>query len=599
LNTARAKLNTVGHNIANAGIHGFSRQATTAQAHQPLHLRDGRGMYGTGSRVTSIVQMRDSFIDRRFWAQQGILGRHSAKTPQLGLIETIFSDLSDSGVLSAFQGFFSRLQEISREAHDLTFRSNTIMAGDTLVNMVRNNAQALQQQQRDINGEIRAVVTEINSLGSQIASLNRQIHEFGFDGSNANDLRDQRALLVDRLSQLVNVEVREKDFSATSGIEHDLRFSVLINGYDFVNHRSHESLRLAPRPASERRSEFDVPGLYDITFANGSPFNIYSRNLGGMLRGLIDVRDGTAGVPTNLIFDGTLPPTFDASQRDTWPEGWRRVFPVSLPSGFDENDRDTWPRYPSSTYRGIPFYIDRLNNMVRTFAQAINDGVDSQNHLIPDSIGHRNGYDLDGNRGLNLFFTWYGVGGGTGNGCLIDGDIPILVERDPVTGLPTTTPPTPILDANGRHIFDYSRLNAFNMIMNPNLMADGGGRYLASASSPTIGESNNAVILGRDGTGGFIGLAQYPRLFREGRLIDFIIATSSHLAIDLQQSLRFEESYTEITIATENQRLSVSGVDMNEESLNMLRFQSLYQANARMIATMNQIYDTLINRLGI
>ena len=587
MHTARANLNVTSHNMANMGIPGFSRQVTVQSALPAMHLRNGLGMYGTGSAVHNVIQMRDQFIDRRFWGQQSLLGEFAVKVPQMSLIEAIFNDLPDNsrvGLLGAFNDFFSRMHEVSRDAHDPTFRLNVVQTGDTLAHMVRANAEALRNQQMDINGEVRAIVTEINSIGQQITVLNRQIRSFEHDGSHANDLRDQRALLIDRLSEFVNVEVAERDHSQFSGIENDRRLSILINGHDFVNHDTVHRLQLVPRTPDQRRNEMDADGLYDITFGSGAPFNIYSRHLRGTLRGLIDMRDGNGGLSTKRqIFLG------DVTRDDAPPYAWNNI-----PAGFnttpgspfnilyhmqpplaDPDDPTTWPPfinlhpweiYPANVndhhsvatnnFRGIPFYLNRINEMIRVFAGAINEGIDAQGNRIPDSPGHRYGYGLDGQRDRD-FFTWTDREGN-------------LVE-----GVST----------------NHHLLNAFNFDINQVLM-----RYpklLGATVDPTRGESANDVILG------FLEVGHFPSLFREGRLIDFIAATSGFLAIDTQQSVRFRNNYTEMTLATQNQRESISGVDMNEELLNMTRFSHLFQVNARMIATMNDVYDTLINRLGI
>jgi len=535
MHTARANLNITAHNMANYAIPGFSRQVSVQSANPALSLRNGRGMYGMGSSVNNVIQMRDQFIDRRFWGQQATLGEFAVKVPQLSLIEAVFNDLS-TGTRAAFNDFFSRMQELSRDSHDPTFRLNVVRTGETLTQMIRNNAEALQNQQRDLNGEVRAVVTEVNSLGQQIASLNEQIRGFEFDGSNANDLRDQRALLIDRLSELVNVDVHEHDFSATSGLPNDKRLTVSINGYDFVNGDTVHRLELTPRNTypdwRPSRNEMDVVGLYDIQFENGSPFNIYSRTLRGTLKGLIDVRDGNGGQITHV---------WDQSVND---------------------DTGAFvPGHPTTSYKGIPFYMNRLNEMIRIFAQAINEGVDAQGNAIPGTHGgHHSGFGLDGQSGRD-FFSWTRLGPG-------GQELPVL--------------------GTGSNLH---YLNALNFNINQDLLAN--PQWLGAASDPTQGESANDIVLG------FIAVGNFPSLFREGRLEDFLIATSGHLGIDIQQAQRFRRNYHEMTIATQNQRLSISGVDMNEELLNMTRFNQMWQNNARMIATMNDVYDTLINRLGI
>jgi len=575
MHTARNNLNVTAHNVANIGIPGFSRQVTVQGATPAINNRNGRGMFGTGSAVTNVMQMRDQFIDRRFWTQNATMGEFAVKVPQLSLIEAIFNDLPENstvGVLGSFNDFFSRVQELTRESQDGTFRLNILMAGETLAQMVRSNAEALRQQQHDINGEVRAVVTEINSIGSQIASLNEQIRGIEFSGSFANDLRDQRALLLDRLSELANVNVEERDFSSTSGIANDRRFSVQINGTDFVNHDTVHRLEVVPRTTAQRRNEMDVDGLYDIRFASGAEFDIYNRNLTGTLKGLIDVRDGNGATSTMVRFrlDRQNPPAWltqemlpqgaDLANPNTWPtfiniQPWQVTPPIAdingqLPPNFT--------RVVTNEFKGIPFYMNRLNEMVRVFVGAINDGVDVNGDPINGANlgGHRTGYALNGETG-RAFFTW----------------------TDPITGLPVD-------GLNDRHL-----LNSLNFDINSVLKAN--PSLLQNASDPTNGESDNSVILG------FIRVGDYASLFREGSLMDFIIATTSHLAIDSQQSERFLRNYTEMTTATLNRRASISDPDMNEEMLNMERFRQLYTVNARMISTMNDIYNTLINGLGI
>ncbi|MCL2400413.1 MAG: flagellar hook-associated protein FlgK [Defluviitaleaceae bacterium] len=601
MHTARANLAVVAHNQANAGIHGFSRQVTVQSANPAINLRNGRGMFGTGSAVHNVKQIRDQFIDRRFWNQSGVYGQFAVKNTQLSLLEAIFNDLNDSNVLGGFKDFFSRLQSLSESSHEPTFRLNVIRAGESLSELVRSNAQQLHNQQRDVNSEIRAVVTEINSLGNQISILNQQIHQFELFGSNANDLRDQRALLIDRLSEFVNVEVQERDFSHASGLENDRRLTISINGYDFVNHFSHHALEVVARTPDQRRNESDVDGLYDIRFTSGAPFNIYSRNLRGTLRGLIDIRDGNGTQPTKVrveLFPVPAPGANPAPSAEVIQ--WLTNNPHLLPTTAALGDPTTWPRFinaqpweisfnpatfdpeanppqqlwqigdavpvgfpgiravETSVYKGIPFYMNRLNNLVRVFANAMNDGVDAQGNQIPGMHpgGHRAGFGLQGQTG-NDFFNWADRDGNTVGGFL-----------------------------GNTHL-----LNALNFTINSELV-----RYpelMGASSSPLAGESNNDIILG------FIRVGDYPSLFREGNLLDFIIATAGHLGISAQQAIRFRGNYNEMLAATQNQRASISDVCVNEELMNMTRFTQLFQNNARMIATMNEVYDTLINRLGV
>ena len=107
------------------------------------------------------------------------------------------------------------------------------------------------------------------------------------------------------------------------------------------------------------------------------------------------------------------------------------------------------------------------------------------------------------------------------------------------------------------------------------------------------GESAYAVTVG------FANINNNPSLFKEGKLIDFVTALNSELGIDAEQARNFEAGYSDMTTAIDNQRINVSGVDLNEEMINMLKNQQLYQASAKLVSVINSVYETLINRLGV
>lgn len=939
LHTARKNLNVTSHNIANAEIPGFSRQVAQMQAARPLQ-GTGRGMYGTGSQVTGVIQMRDRFLDRKFWHQNSIQGQFSAVNTHLGFIETVFSPLPPSGsqsqasgVLKTFHDFFSSLQNLTTRAHEPNFRTGVTTFADSLAEQIRQDAFALQRQQSDLNRELADVVHTINSLGRQISELNNQIHIFERNGDNANDLRDQRALLIDRLSELVNVQVDERDFSRP-GVSYDRRITVMINGFDFVNHTQINALELVARDnldddrSGTRRNEMDVNGLYDIFFGpTDTRFDIYSPSLSGKLRGIIDVRDGNggqitaspiltgqlmiqtqlnalartgiflnnlgdpvtgqlvalnAGLPTwiadrdaallalggatnstqaqaylrnlqnlqatrdNLMrnaitgarlggfratiegvinLNATSPsaetvavrtaladletllnsvpgtPPFDHENFDTtafgtsltaalntlhaalsdhdsfttptnhrilnditsriaavpatvtalddaiaglvtgpvpddidaqldaagaawanltvamdgisqvtnfanavtaqldWTISNAEIMVSSINARIEEleanrifneaqryrdflvileaeitNMRDmradiefppnsgvyasaadltdllaaldavvnvmgndfqdsidtiiaaaNSPAFPNgtsvthgttTTFKGIPFYMNQLNELVRTFARAMNEGRNRDGILITGAKGHMFGFDANGENRNALFFTF--TQDTSGNPATMVADDPfqslrlwLLADpadpsgetplRDPITGQfvtvhdpnpPLNTTPPVARDKDGNPLFtlDYSQFNALNFIVNPELISD--PRLLAASSNDNIGQANNDIIHG------FLAVNNDKHLFREGRLMDFIIATNNHLAVDNSQAGLFRLSYEEITMQTHNHRLSVSSVDTEEEMLNIVRFQNMFIATSKIINVIDSVYDTLINRLG-
>lgn len=509
--TAKNGLSVTSNNIANSATKGYSRQVALQRASEPLPGVCGKGMVGTGSEVYGVGQIRDFYLDKKYWEQNATLGEYDMKNDQLELIETVFSELSSMGVNSTVNSFFNSVSSLTFSSGDTTYRTNVVNLASIFVDNINSYAVSLQNQQRDLNDEVNALVKKINSIGDQVVALNKQIFSYELDGSHANDLRDQRALLLDELSKYVNTEVKIVD------TEYGEKLSVLINGQSLVNHFDNSKLECVAREPDEKLDDNDAEGLYDIKWSSGNNFS--TKGLSGELKGLLDIRDGnviTADNPGETLKDGV------------------------------------------QNYKGIPYYVDRLNILVRTISRVFNEGKTLDGEDIKGIDGHINGYDADGNKG-NLFFTY----------------------RDAETG--KTVEDTEL---------DYSKIDAFNFSLSDLLTAD--TSKLAASTSPETGEkSNNEIILQ------FTSIRNNGSIFKEGNVFDFINGTSSDLAIDRKQAENFDDFYTEMTESTNNQRISVSGVSLNEELTNMIKFQQLYVASAKLMQSISKIYDTTINGLGV
>jgi len=563
--TARANLQVMSHNISNVETPGYSRQYAMQRANTPIALYNGKGMVGTGSEVYGVGQIRNIYLDKKYWSERAVLGEYGNKRVQLNIMEAVFNDLSEGGLTGVFNDFFDNLQSLSENAGDATYRTNLIQSSETLISLVKYQATALQKQQLDINVEIKAIVGQINSIGQQILSLNRQIKTLEADGSVACDLRDARALLVDELSKYVNVEVTEKEMNEDYAAgkypddpsKSDKRFVVLINGYELVNHFTITTLNCVPRTSAEIRNAMDAPNLYKITRSNGTDFDIYHPMLKGDLKGLIDVRDGNNAFPT----------AFDTSNT-----------PMT-----------------TTAYKGIPHYLNRLNELVRTFAMAVNEGAyysNIRNNRFGGTPANNNN-SIIGLDGGHFAATNRHVDETTGilgeTGILFFSDYGSVDPNPWVTRTGTGTTLDPYI-----YTRNYNNLNVFNFTINDDIIKNPDKISAARPDWPAepSDQSDNRMILA------LIKLKDDVHLFNEGKLEDYINSISSELGIDIKQAKKFESNYTDVTIAINNQRLSVSGVNADEEVVEMIKFQQLYQAAAKLINIIDMIYDTTINGLG-
>jgi flagellar hook-associated protein 1 FlgK len=527
LYTAQKNLNTVSHNISNASTTGYSRQQNIQSASKPLNAFDGTGMIGTGSEVTGVKRIRDTYLDFKYWSENIANGEWSKKAELLSEMETTFNEPSNSGFTKIMDSFYSSLQELSKDPSSPAVRALVRENGVTLANYFNTLATRFEGLQSDINDQVRVTVEKINSLGSQIAKLNKQIYAFELTGESANDLRDARTVLVDELSKLVNINATEVKYGKLPNGEDDIHFVITIGGNNLVDHYSSRKLVLDQRDT--RLNSEDIPNLYDIKWDNGNELIL----TGGELKGLVDVRDGNDGA-----------------------------------KGADGITK-------SPSYKGVPYYQSMLNEFVRTFAMAFNEGYRTENGVLVDGVGHVDGFgvDTDGSgpatatSGLR-FFTMFG-----------DGDTPISsdVFIDGAVGMDA-------IKAQYQNITAKNFTVGFDVMNNPN----------AIVTTNVAGENGNIDVLNE-----LLKIRSNANLFTEGAPEDFMKSLVATLGIDSQQAKTFSSSQITIVKQIDNRRMSVSGVQLNEELADMVRFQQSYKASAKMINTMNEVYDTLINRLGV
>ena len=525
LHSARNATYVTAHNVSNVNTLGFSRQEAVIRASTPLNTFSRAGMLGTGSEMQGVQQIRDFHLDNRFRAESSILGHHHAVTIGLTISESIFAVFDAANQSNYFNDFFDSLQMLSTNPTEPSMRQNVVQTTDNLTRLISSQAEALRRQQLDINAEIGSTVRQINILGEQLQRVNSQIDFAEINGGRANDLRDRRALILDELSELVNIQVTEENIDGRE------RLAVHIDGQLFVNHD--QVINLVIQRREYPLNSHDEHGLYTIIMTHGGvevPFNyLNSRTLSGLLGGLIEVRDGNSMIQTEGDHAG------------------RSYSPVA--------------------FRGVPFYKMRLNNMINDFANAVNFGT---NHL---------GVPIEGLEG---------------------GHIAARDFQGNVTGIPFFVP----LDVNGEAIritdedsphygeIDFSAIDIFNISLNPEIVQNP-ALIATHTGVSSEGESANSFLIS------LASLQNNREVFPEGSISDVITTIMAELAGDLNRAVTFHDTQEAVVMVIHNQRLSVKGVSLNEETNKLLLFQAQFVALARMVTVMDSIYDTMINRMGL
>ena len=364
-----------------------------------------------------------------------------------------------------------------------------------LTHYVKQAAQDLQTMQKDVNDQIAKTVDRINSYGQEIASLTKQINTLEMYGTKANDLRDQRAKLLDELSELVDVQVMEKVPAGGEGLT---QYIVSIGGAKLVDTNDHYTISYEVNGV--KHSQNDIDKLYDLSWSNGQDFDVHGEGLGGKLQALFQLRDGNNGevfsgkataatgddkiVITDVNDMGKSIMKLDLPATDgVIAIGTARYQYKSFDVAVDANGNYTYTfnlkdgikvgaaaNGQTATindavdFRGIPYYMSQLNEFIRTFSYKFNEV-------------QCGGYDLNGNQGKQMFVGKDGVL----NADMNFGQIPVNAEGKPVNfTFSSVIDPTTVQD--GKVTTSYYCLTALNSTIDGDILKD--GKLLALSDQP-------------------------------------------------------------------------------------------------------------------
>ncbi len=599
LRAAMAAYNTTANNVANAETDGYSRQEVTQEASNPLRMYTRYGAAGSGVDTMSIDRVRDSFYDNRYRNNQSLLGQYSQKNYYNSLIEQYLDDNGTTGFSSLYTKMDAALESVLTSSGTTTTKMQYISSVQSLAEYFNDISSKLQSVQSDLNEEIKNATDSINSIAQSIATINQQINVVEMTGTTANDLRDKRDMLLDDLSKIVNIETKESKVVDVNDPSRDTgatRFQVYIaGGQSLVDMYDYKQLVCVARTGEESVNQNDIDGLYDIkwvspTYREGvddylGDFDLDNANIGGTLQGMIEMRDGnnatyfhgqssqwdatskeiTISTTADYLSDMakcTLPGTgvITIGSRtynyDNWEYNENGSYTFHLTEGQDfsritKGKVDDCSVGSSVNYQGVPYYMAQMNEWIRNFSDTVNT-------IMTD------GYTSTSENGV---FVLTGNTSGSATSAQYSYD-----------NLTTTTK-------------GYYFLTGSNFAVNQTLIDDAG--KLSTKQDKTEGESECANITAvRDAL-------TKNNIFRGATASDFLDKVLGDISLNTSNSSTMEATYTSLANTISNQRLSVSGVDTDEEAEAMVRYSNAYTLSAKMISTLQEIYNRLILETGV
>lgn len=598
LRASNAALNTTANNISNSQTVGYSRQVVTQQAANALRVFAKYGCAGAGVETIAIERVRDSFYDIKYWDNNAKYGEYTAKQYYMRTIEDYFNDDGSSGFKTIFNKFSNALQSVTTNSSSDESKQQFIASAKALTDYFNNMYGNLQELQKDINLEIKQNVDRINSIAKKIATLDKQINVIELSGTTANNLRDQRELLIDELSEIVDVSIDEYPVIDQNNPDRETgghRYIVRIaGGQTLVDGSEYNQLKYEARATDEKVNQTDADGLYRIKWENGNEFSLVNASMDGKLKGLVELRDGNNGANFKGTVtkagtdaaDGKKKVTVEVSadylksmiectlsdtggiinignklyHYDSWEFQVDDTDPNDVKYNYvftmddSENIDGTLAGKDAKTeaeirYQGIPYYMEQMNAWIRGFAAEVNRIF----------MSGTNSYDELG----SIFFT-----GSSGNG--------------------TEYTINDFTDANG-----YYELTAGNLTINAALIKDAG--LLGTRTSEDVGVEECGKIFE------LITLltSKEKFSFRNGSADQMLEMILSDISLNASHANTFYDTYKGLQNCIDNQRNSISGVDEDEEAVSLVKYQNSYTLASKMIQTLTEVYDQLILRTGV
>ena len=603
-------ITTAGHNISNANTEGYSRQRVQIKEFDPLYRPDMTraerpGQIGQGVDVQSITRVRDELLDKRIVAQANQETYWQTRSDYYTMLEQIYNEPDDISVRYNMDKFWESWQELSVNPESQASRQAVVTRGQTLTESINQRWESLKGVSDLVDGDIEATVKQVNDLARQIAALNASIVESKGVGDSPNDLMDRRDLLVDKLSQLVNVTIDHRDpdefevhvdglVLVQGGIAREIGFQLrdddsgynkLIwkdTGKDAIFSGGKLGALVELRDVDIRN---EIQQLNTMTMNFADLVNDVHRNAVGAnhvtgldffvqrpfvenTNGNFD-RNGDGELDTSYIFRFTGTNELDKEQQ----VGFDGTMRLASTDGYVEINY-----YHTDTVETVINRINDSNSEVKAY-------LDRNNHLVlkaTTSVDTANpDFVIRHVEDSGYFLANYsGILAGPGTENAYD-----FAQADAVNTLANGT------EFGVAPVYNPSAYITINSAIQNDVQNVAAG-YLSPSGEVFAGDGRAAVeIAAIRNTSIMVGSMK--------TFDDFFADSVTNVGLKGEQAETNHLSQAAIMDDLRNMRESISGVNIDEELAEIMKFQHGYNAAAKFITVWDSLIDTIINRLGV
>ncbi|MEZ2416821.1 flagellar hook-associated protein FlgK [Luteibacter sp. RCC_6_2] len=601
-------LSTVGHNISNVNTAGYTRQTTSFNARAPQY--NGGYYVGQGADAVSVQRAYSQFLTQSVWSANS---GQSRATQYASLTASVNNAVSGSANLqTALDGFFGAVSDLANAPVDTASRQALIGKASTLVSTFRSLSSQFQQIDQQTNQEISNSVDSINSLARSIADLNGQIQKAYAGGAAPNDLLDARDQAISQLSQVVGVNV-------TQGSDHMVTVSV-GNGQPLVNGTDATKLSTAANPYDSSRMEVVGPGGSVISGQLGSGSlgatfdfrtNVLDPARNQLGRSAIALTDAfnkqhAQGIDLNGDAGGDFftigdPAVFNNTGNTGNAQVTATVTDVGKLGSADYIMRYNGTGWSVTTSAGVtvpstgtgaagdPILIDGLAISVPSGTPQAGDSFQIQPtrnaaSTMSVAVSDTNKIAASGPLAATK------ASGNTGKAIL--GALTVTNVADPAFSTPAnivfTSPTTYTINGGAPQTYaDGDTITGNGWTLKLSGVPAANDTFTVKPAGSASGDNGNALALANVANKGVLdnGVTTVGKSYSQLIAQVGTAGAQANTALDAQQSI--------LDQAMASQQ-SLSGVNMDEEAANLLRFQQAYAASAQVINAANTIFDSLM-----
>lgn len=608
-------MSTLGHNITNASTEGYSRQRVRIETFNPLYApylnrENTPGQLGQGMKAASVERIKDTILEGRIVSQSNKQGYWEVRDKYILMTEQVYHEPGDYSVRAAMDKFWEGWQEVSIYPNEMVARQSVLERGNTLMDTIHGRYDALKQTRDMVETEITVAVTRINTILTDVAALNEKIVKVKAMGDNPNDFLDRRDLLVRNLSEIINITVDNRDSD---------EFQIHTSGYQLIQGKAINYLSTEVDPANE--------GYSRVTWQRNGEDTLIE---GGKLASFLELRDKDLREEIQKLDVLTI--NFIDNINDLHKRAWGangktgieffREYPAvtSVEGNYDRSGDGVFDSSYIFRITGSnslnPQELIGIRGTMTLAAADENIEIDYYpTDTVQDVIDRINTSPAKINATLDAdgYLTFRAMESSTiGNPDFVIGHIED--SGDFLTGY------TAVLAQSGPEgAYDWQQANAVTALYNYGDEAGRPAQYaVAPLSHPSgwieinkeitsdpmsigagFGENGRMAQAG-DGSAALAIAALRNKPLMVGKFTSFdqyFSSTIADIGLKGEQAKTALETQNLIMKELEDLNQSISGVNIDEELSNMIKFNHGYSAAARFISQYNDMLDIIINRL--